>query len=154
MPTIANRAQQVYTGGIYPVSAYTRVIGLTCLIPDDGSFAYNYSQPVGNKVWLLHVKVMCIPKPDNYNQATSFVVYAGQGAVNHQSDLTSWERIIPLQDPLQAITTWTMYDGRDLIEWDMSKLYKGKNRRFAIGGRRYGGFRQDALQVSFTIAEG
>lgn len=154
MPTIVNRSQQVYTGGIYPISAYSRVLGVSCFIPADGAFGFNVTPPVGNKVWLTHIKLQVIPKPANCAQGTSVIVYAGQGGVPTEHDLLSWEVVIPMLDPNGQATLWTMTDGIATVEWDMSKLYTGKNRRFAVGGRRAGGFRDDGIWASLTIAEG
>jgi hypothetical protein len=154
MPKIANRNQQVYTGGVYPISAYSRVIGLTALIPPNGDFGFNVTPQVGNKVWLTHIKIQVLPKPANHSQGTSVIVYAGQGGEPTQNDLLSWEVVIPMRDPAGGSTLWTMTDGISVVEWDFSKLYKGKNRRFAVGGRRYGGFGADGIWASLTIAEG
>ena len=154
MVRIANRAQQVYTGGIYPISAYSRVIGISCIIPANGDFGFNVTPQVGNKVWLTHVKIQVLNKPANRAQATTVIVYAGQGGIPSQQDLASWEIVIPMRDPVGGSTLWTLHDGLDTVEWDMSKLFVGKNRRFACGGRRTGGFLEDGMFTSFTIAEG
>lgn len=154
MPIIVNRAQQVYTGGVYPISAYSRVVSVGLSLDAIGTVAWNYTGRVGNKVWLTHVKIKCEPKPANQAQATAVTLYAGQGVPNSQADLDSWERILPFFNDLRQPIPWVFTDGIDKMEWDLSILYKGKNRRFAVEGFRAGGFRSDSLMVSFTIAEG
>lgn len=154
MPTIVNRSQPVYTGGVYPISAYSRVEGIGLSVDAIGTFNWNFTKTVGNKVWLTHVKVEVINKPANMSQATAVILYAGQTIPNSLADLNNWERILPMYNQVKQRIPWTFIDGMDVMEWDFAKLYKGENRRFAVGGYRVGGFRADSIWVSFTIAEG
>ena len=152
--TVVNRSQQVYTSGLHPISAYSRVESINLMLEKDGTFAWNYTRPVGNKVWLTHVKVQVMAKPENLSQGTAIILYAGQGVPNSFADLDSWARILPLFNQIKQRAPWMFIDGVNVLEWDLSILYKGENRRFAVGGYRVGGFRADSIWVSFTIAEG
>jgi len=154
MPTIANRAQQVYTGGMYPVSAYSRIMGLGVTVLEDGVFKWNITPPVGNKVWLLNVTVRCNPKPANLSQGTLITLYAGEGLVTQEADFEYWDKILPILNQDNTILPVLMTDGVNEMSWSMSKLYKGDHRRFGIGANRLGGFMTDAIYAEFTIAEG
>lgn len=154
MVKVVTGNQQVRVGGLRPPPVYSRVIGLTLVVPAGGAMGLNYTEPVGNNVWLTHVKIMCLPKAIDITQYVFFCLYAGQGIPRTAGDLASWSRICPSTDQLRQPIGWTLTDGRDQIEWDMMRFYAGDNRRFAIACRRDALGPDDGLWVSFTISEG
>lgn len=154
MSPIVNRSQQVYRGAVYPISAYSRVVSIELTVPDTGITYFHTTPPVGNKVWLLQVKIMVFPKSINAGQGTGVRVLAGSGHNLSLQDVLGWENVLPLYPPNNPIFPWTIRDGIHSLEWDMTRLYEGKARRFAVTGFRGMGLGPDEIYASFQIAEG
>jgi len=154
MPVIKNTSQQVVAKAMKPKPAYSRVVSVSVHCDVLGTVGYNVTQPVGNNVWLSHVKVRVTPKAMSIVSGTAFYIYAGQGIPHNEASVASWQNVLPLIDPNRAPLPWTLYDSQELVEWDMNMLFKGENRRFGVRAMRVGGVAVDALFASFTISEG
>jgi len=153
MAEIINRSQQVRTGAVYPISAYSRVI--SCSITDDAVVGDDYAvtEVVGQRLWLLNVKVFWNALGTVINQITDFRIMTGKTDVTHVSHILGWENILKNYRPIQIEVPWQLYDGEGCLSWDMSILYTGTTRRFGIWANR----RQDPglrLTAAFQISEG
>lgn len=153
MPQIANRAQQVYTGGVYPISAYSRVVSLQLSVEFGAGAIYSYTPSLGNKLWLLEIQLSVREKPVNKDLWTSVYVSGGIGTPTGPADIVAWDNVLPNYDETRRITNWVFYDGQSYMSWRLSKLYEGKQLRFAmIASRDIWG--KDVVRASFRIAEG
>lgn len=154
MAEFVTKNQQLQKRAVSPITTYSRVIGVNLVVPDDGTAVFVVTPIVGNMIWLLNIKVMCVPKVVNAAQATAFTLWAGQGRVTNAAAILQWQRICPMIDNTSTERPWVLTDGRDIIEWNMRRRYEGKNRRFGVRAYRAGGVQVDGLWVSFTISEG
>jgi len=153
MVRIANRSQQVYTGGIYPISAYSRIVSLDIEVSEGGGTGYAYTNMLGNNLWLLEVKCWVREKPANIAQWTEVFLVTGQIKPQTLADIQTWENLLPKYQAETPETPWCFYDGNSFKNWEMSKRFMGQSRRFGIYAER-SGIPEDVVNVSFRIAEG
>lgn len=153
MPTVVNRSQQVYTGGLAPAAAYSRIVSLSLVVLQAWGQTYVVTQPLGNNIWLLGIQVWCIQKAPDASEVTYFNVYSGTGPAKSVGVVLAWENVLPMISEGGFADVWTMCDGRDYMRWDFAKLFTGAGRRLGIVGSRYSEV-GDVLRVSFHISEG
>lgn len=148
-----NQSQQIRSGAVYPISAYSRVVSVELAVADPWGWTYVVTPVVGDRVWLLGVKVWMQRVAVDLTQLTSFSIYAGGGRNSSLQDVITWENVLPKINNAGQMISWHQYDGSTGFEWDLSKKYEGDSRRFALVGTRTGlGGR--LIQASFLIAEG
>lgn len=153
MPLVLTRSQQVRTGAVYPKSAYTRVVGFLLDVPADDLWHHANTHVLGQRVWLLRVKIRHIPRAVNPANYTSFEIKTGKMQALTHADIDAWEFVIPFMAEGGPRGTMRLYDGSTEYVEAMSKLYVGEARRFGINVRRAGAG-VDLFQVTFLIAEG
>jgi len=153
MPTIANRAQQVYTGGMYPVSAYSRIVSLQCLASQLFGEQFAYSPMLGKNFWVLEIQCWVLAKPANHSQATTVMIGCGEVEPHSAEEIRGWENILKKYPMGPGVPRWFFHDGVEYKQWNLSKLFKGGLRRLGITAMRVG-WQSDIVQVSFRIAEG
>jgi len=153
MPIIVNRNQQVRTGAVYPVSAYSRVVGFSLHIPADGNWHHATTPVVGQRVWLLRVTIRHCPRGPNVANYTLFETMTGRTRALTLADIGAWERVIPNIAEGGPSLSMRFGDGCTQYQEDMSKLYTGEARRFGVLAKRVGAG-ADNFEVSFLIAEG
>lgn len=153
MARILNREQQLRVAGIYPISAYSRVISVFLNIPQDGNWHYAHTPPVGNKVWLLRCTVRHCARSPNVNNYTNFELVTGTARARAVGDLMAWSIIIQNMVEAGPSITLQLGDGCICYQEDMSRLYTGENRRFGVVAKRVGAG-VDQFFTSFLIAEG
>lgn len=151
---IVRRNQQEEIRRRFPKPAYTRIIGITIPLPDDGAWYYNYTDVIGDRVWLLKVKILIGPKVVDATKYTAFVLYAGDQKPATAADVAKWDIIVPCKDVNRQPLIWTMHNGRNEMEFDLMKLYTGRHIRFAVLASRQLGALVDGLWAQFTISEG
>jgi len=153
MAFVVNRDQQVYTGGLAPKAAYSRIVSVRLIVSQVAGWQYVVTPVIGNKVWLLGLKVWSEQKAVDNGQLSYFEVYAGGGRDVVIADVINWERILPMVDNANILQHWQIMDGERGYDWQFQRLYVGEQRRFALVGFRVG---QDIslLQASFHISEG
>lgn len=153
MAKIVNESQQVRAGAVYPISVYSRIVSVELTVAQGWGWTYVVTPIVGNRVWLLSAKVWTQVMVVNAAQGIHFNLWAGGPGDVSLADVTTWDRLMPKNDNMNMMMTWSITDGSLGFEWDLSRLFVGESRRFAMTGTRIG---PDAalLQASFQIAEG
>lgn len=150
---VVPRDQQAEVRRRYPRLAYSRVV--SCGIVDDGIAVADYATTValGQRLWLLNVKVFWNALGVVIDQITDFRIMTGTTAVGSAAEILTWENVLPNTMVTLEDQPWHIYDGEGCMSWDMKKLYVGLSRKFGIWADR----RQDpglTINVSFEISEG
>lgn len=148
-----NQSQQLRAGAVYPISAYTRVVGFFLDVPADAAWHFATTPVLGQQIWLLKATIRHIPRavaPANY---TSFEIMTGKTRALTLADIGAWENVIPNAADGGPRVAMRICDGANDYKEDMSKLYAGDARRFGVLARRFG-VGGDQLFVTFLIAEG
>ena len=153
MPIIVNRSQQIRVAGVYPISAYARVVSFFINIPDDVAWHHATTPVIGQRVWLLRVTIRHCPRPANPANYTLFEVMTGRMRALTLADIGTWEHVIPNIAEGGPSISMKLGDGCLTWEEEMSVLYVGDARRFGILAKRVGTGTDD-FYVSFLIAEG
>lgn len=153
MATVVNQNQQVYTAGLTPVAAYSRIVSIELLVYHTWDWVYVVTPVIGNNVWLLGVDVVSELKAIDGGQFSNFDIYAGGGKDVALDDIRQWEKVLPLHVYSNVPTSWRILDGSPGFKWVFKKYYAGNGRRFAMVARRWG---EDMamLFASFHISEG
>lgn len=153
MPIIVNEGQQVRAGAVYPISVYSRVVSVDLAVAQAWGWTYVVTPVMGNRVWLLGIKVWPQVMAINAAQGIDFELFDGGPGDVSLADVQTWDRLLPKVNNTNVMVPWAITDGSAGFEWDLSRLFVGESRRFALVGTRTG---PDAalLQVSFRIAEG
>jgi len=150
---IVPRNQQLAMAAEHPKPFYSRVVSLLLDVSQALGLKYVVTPPLGNRIWLLGVRVWCKPKAVDESQHTFFWLYSGEGVANSGEDVANWEKILPKTGLTRGNNYWVMSDGESYMEWKMMRFFEITGRRFGvIAGRS--GFGDDILQVSFEISEG
>lgn len=153
MPYIVNRNQQVRTGAVYPISAYSRVIGFFLSVPADAAWHFATTPVLGQRLWLLRVTIRHVPRAVNPAKYTAFEIMTGRMRALTLADIGAWEHVIPNIAEGGPSIVMRICDGCNIYEETMSKLYTGDARRFGILARRTGA-ETDQMWVTWQIAEG
>lgn len=148
-----NTSQQVRAGAVYPISAYSRVVGFFLNIPADAAWHHATTPVLGQRIWLMRVTVRHCPRAANPANYTTFEIMTGRMRAVTLADIGLWEHVIPNIAEGGPRLTVRLGDGCEMYEETMSKLYVGDARRFGILARRTGAG-ADGFQVTFQIAEG
>lgn len=138
----------------FPKPAYSRITGFTIALPDDGNWRYNYTDVIGDRVWLLNVKVYVLPKAVDVTKAVAFVMLVGSGKPTNVNDMHAWDRIAPCRSEQGAQLVWTIHDGRHEMYFDMMRFFRGRHIRFGIMAWRTAAAGIDGIWAQFTISEG
>lgn len=154
MAYILNRNQQVYYPAIYPISAYSRVVSLSQLLPDDGNWYVAVSRNLAQNFWLIGIDVWASPTVANDTNASYIVFRAGQGVSWTYAEVRTWEEILPIHAGAHTYTNWAIYDGVRHMRWNIKKRFQGEQRKLAITSMRALGMGIGRLEVSFEITEG
>ncbi len=151
---IVARGQQEAVRRAYPKPAYSRVINLTIQVPAGlGEEDFAVSPPIGNRVWLLGVKMFVMNL--SVDIVCSGFIYISTGTdkkVTAPMIAEQWEPIIRnYGGPKPGF----YYSGiRDQFNWDMMKLYEGSGRRFGIAAQSLSIYEVMRIWCSFEISEG
>lgn len=151
---VVARNQQEEIRRRFPKPAYSRIVGITIPLPADGAWYYNYTDNIGDRVWLLKVKILIGPKAVDMTKYTGFIMCAGGRKPTTIADIARWDIIAPCKDVNRQPLIWTMHDGRNEMEFEFMKLYTGRHIRFAVMATRNVGTIADGLWAQFTISEG
>ena len=140
-------------GGVYPISAYSRVVsislGATSTLPPQ----VDYTPVLGNRIWLLGIKAWVAAKAIDSAQYTTLSFWYGYGKPTTQAAMQEWRELIPFGGHLVPRVPWYFYDGDLEKSWDFSMLFVGESKRFGIIADRNVAD-ANAVQVSFIISEG
>ena len=150
---VVRRNQQEEIRRRYPKTAYSRWISLQVYAPADDK-GFNYTEVVGQRCWLLGVKVKCTAKAVVDQMKTSaFWITTGTVIPTSHSEVANWENVLPVMNWQRVRGVWNLWDGMTGFDWEMEMLYLGRARRFGVALQRVGE-PSEILQVGFKISEG
>lgn len=152
-PYTLNKNQQVYTGGFYPISAYTRVVSVLVTANQGTGPTFQISPQFGQDFWLLNIRCWVTAKAIDPTRVTSVSFRYGIGVPANAAALMAWDEVLPLTGLGGARSNWLFYDGAESKSWEMSRRYTGQGQRLAVWAARSHAS-NDVVQVSFLIAEG
>jgi len=150
---VVARNQQLAMAEAHPKPYYSRVVSLFMGCSQVAGLTYSVTPTIGNKVWLLGVKIWAEYKPPDRSQLSYFKVYAGSGKPNSVDDVKQWTNILPIWSTLGADVNWGLYDGDNGFDWPMMRFFEGSERRFGVVAGRQG-MDYGVLFASFEISEG
>jgi hypothetical protein len=153
MPKIANRNQQVYTSGMHPRPAYSRIVAVRMIISAGDPVELVMVPIFGDRVWILGIKICIKVAATNPANINYLIFRIGGSGEADAAQVIDWERLLPLQDNTGAFHWWQFCDGCQCYEWEMDRLYTKNARRLAVLGYRTGAG-ATLVQVSFRISEG
>lgn len=147
------RNQQLAMAAAHPKPVYSRIVSCRLVVAFGAGAKFRVTHALGDRLWLLGVKVWLVPKPIDPTLSTDFKIITGSLKPGNSSEAYKWENVIPLYGSSDELRLWAAYDGRDYFEWKMMKFYEGRPRMFGIYAIRLG-VGTDVLRVSFEVSEG
>lgn len=150
---IVGRDQQAEMRRLHPKPAYSRVVSVQLVVFEEWGDTFVVTPVVGDRVWLLGIRVWCDVKVVNIDRLSFFNIYTGSGNPQNAQDVLAWVNILPSGAQFSGPTYWQLFDGMSGFEWSMMRFFQGSSRRFGIVGSRFG-IDYGMLNVSFEISEG
>lgn len=154
MVEVVNRNQQVVTTALQPRALYSRTVNLyLCIDGGLGNEDIQITPVLGNNLWLLEVKLTCMPHTVVLKGQAFIYIQAGAGQ-NPTVDelLNAWDAVIPNYGT--AKPAFQFYGKQQQFTWQMCKRYTGKALRFASIVENLSDIVRMRFWVSFTFSEG
>ena len=154
MVQVVNRSQQVATAGLNPKAAYSRnvIMQMRCRqVGPVNDFAF--TAPLGNRFWLLGIKVYFMPEDLVTLIKSTFRFTTGTGIpTSHVTVRDDWE---PILQEARLVAQYPEYWGpAGSMEFCMNRLYSGANRRLGCVMQWVATSVDFWAIVSFEISEG
>ncbi|MBA7522327.1 hypothetical protein ES705_14445 [subsurface metagenome] len=151
---IVGRDQQAEVRRRYPKPAYSRIVNLEVLVADglDG-VGFNYTPPLGNRLWLLSVDLWFINP--TLDVLIGGFVYLRTGDTKPESAgevAMKWQSVIDDSTGIKPGIYWTGLNAH--FHWDMMRFYEGRGRRFGVMIENFNQYQQWLAWASFQISEG
>jgi len=154
MVQVVNKSQQVVTSGLNPRSAYQRVVNLYLYVDAGlGNDDWQVTPSLGNNLWLVEVKLTCMPN-SVVNKGQAFIyIQAGSGKQAPLVDvLNEWAPVIPNYGT--AKPGFQFYGLQQQFTWQMCKRYLGESRKFGCVVENLSATVAMRFWVSLTFTEG
>jgi len=153
MAKLITDGQQARTAVLYPGARYSRVV--TCQdVAVQAVPGFGVSLPVGQRVWLLSIRLWHRHAGPDTNDFTIVRFFTGTTRISSAADILGWEEIMPVVGGADVPVYWRLYDEWPSMEWSMTQFFVGEGRRFGIYTLRSAGALSDEIYVSFEVAEG
>jgi len=151
---VVARDQQAEMRRLHPKPAYSRIVNLEVLVPAGiGAEGFNYTPPLGNRLWLLSVDLWFFnPTPDIQIGGFIYLRTGGKKPASPGETAMKWDSVVDDSTGIKPGIYWTGL--RAHIRWDMMKFYEGSERRFALLIENFSETQQWLAWVSFQISEG
>jgi len=151
---IVRRDQQAEIRRRYPKPAYSRWINLTLQVAKGlGEEDLAITPPIGNRVWLLGVKLwVFVPEIGNCASGFTYIRTGTDQKANASQVATKWDPVIRNYGGPKPGFYWSCEHG--FWDWDMEMLYTGSGRRFGVVAENLSVTVAFRLWVSFKISEG
>lgn len=150
---VVPRNQQEESRRLHPKPHYSRVLSMKLPVFQGWGATYACTPPVGDRVWLLGIKVWSLNRAIDQSQVSFFRVITGTVQPKSLEDVYAWTNILPLVDEAGKSAEFLLYDGMPGFEWSIMMFFEGHGRRFGAYAARVGED-VDVLQISFEISEG
>lgn len=154
MPTVVNKSQPVISGGMYPMSAYSRML-LFRMRPERVGFMNDFgvTSVIGQRVWILGVDVWF----NNIAQAgwmmlENSVMYGVNKDADFPEIRDNWESV--LQYSRSGTKSFLYYGEKGHMHFNMKMLLKGQAWRFGFVSQIFGAGVECMVMFGIEIAEG
>ncbi|MBA7574954.1 hypothetical protein ES708_16770 [subsurface metagenome] len=151
---VVPRDQQEEVRRRYPKPAYSRWLNLTLQVAKGlGEEDFAVTPPIGNKVWLLGVKMwVFVPGIGTCASGFTYIRTGVDPRASAEQVAVQWEPIIRNYGGPKPGFYWSCEQA--LFEWDMEMLYIGSGRRFGAVSENLSDTQNYRIWVSFKVSEG
>ncbi len=153
MPSkLISRDQPLVMGVYYPRGVYSRVVTIGHSLPSAADERFVCTPPLGNKLWLLGIKLWFTGSAALDTDAWWFTLRRGFARRPTQLGIWQWEDMLPVFSP-NGVGIWNGWGSPKAFEWSMNRLYEGAAQKFALIWNLTGPL-MGHIQASFEISEG
>ena len=115
---------------------------------------FGLTQRVGQRVWLLGVRLWHRHAGVTSEGYTSVQFFTGTTLISTEAEMLLWDEVLPVSGAGDDLIFWRLYDEWPSMAWSMNRLFIGEGRRFGFHATRALGYLADEMYVSFEISEG
>ncbi len=131
-PILANKLQPVRVGVLSPQGVYSRVVSCVAYIKSPMTTGFAYTASLGNRLWLLRVKVWFDPRVWSELERMSFRICHGTSVPINYAAILEWKNLLPALQGGNENWDFTRWQYLDPLEFEMNQLFEGKGLRFGI----------------------
>ncbi|MBA7694205.1 hypothetical protein ES703_102812 [subsurface metagenome] len=153
MVHLANKAQPVRVGVVYPRGVYSRVILVQLIVASGiGNYDFAVTPPLGNRVWLLGVDIWHQPTTQGGFVKSYLKITTGSGETFTRYMVSmDWASVM---DTTMLMKVGMLIFCCDLhLHFTMNKLYSGESQRFGIYSESNSN-QQYSIIGAFHVSEG
>ena len=154
MAKIVTRDQRIVTGVMYPRGVYSRIVGALAVVKQPAVRAYGYTAGLGNRLWLLKVRVWFLPVFTGDGDWVDFWVRFGVGKPKSYVEMSNWEDVLPINWLGAGPLGYREYGTGRVFEWTMNRLFAAEAIRFGIQLTTAGLITYEEMYATFEISEG
>ncbi len=152
MAKILTTNQQLITGVISPVSAYSRVVSVCAQLLVPAASKVAVTEALGGGFWLLDVRVWLIWLEYTDVPLVFFDVIAGTSSNFKPADISGWESVLPLRY-VDQLKPWVGTPEARSFEWSIRRRFVNEGVRLGISTLLLGAGKVYCY-ASFEISEG
>ena len=151
---VVQRNQQEEMRRRYPKPVYSRVVNLEVLVSDGvGGYGFNYTPPLGNRLWLLSVDLWFMNPTIDVKIGGFIYLRTGDVRPKDYGDVAmNWDSVIDDSTGIKPGIYWEGINAH--FRWDMMRFYEGKGRRFGVTIENFNVDQNWLCWASFQISEG
>ncbi len=139
---------------LHPKPAYSRIVNLEVLVSDGiGGYGFNYTPPLGNRIWLLSVDLWFInPTLDVLIGGFIYLRTGDTKPASAGEVAMRWDSVIDDSTGIKPGIYWRGLSQH--FRWDMMRFYEGRGRRFGVMIENSNIYQSWLCWASFQISEG
>lgn len=149
---VVNKSQQVYSLGLAPVSAYSRVMSIHAAAVGGGTFGFGVSPTLGKDFWLQKIDVTVQISLGGEFDRSHFSLHRGGTAPKRYQDVRDWDHLIPF-GTYAGFNGMVVYGPWRQFSFNLSRRFEGEANRFAVLFYN-AGVGTGVVHVFLTISEG
>lgn len=154
MPRIATGGQQLETGVRFPRGVYSRVVTCVAVVKAPAVQAAGFTPPLGNRLWLLSVKLWTVNSTPAVADWYDFWILQGQGTPAGYPEIRRWEDIMPVHWVGSPPLGLREYSNDRVFTWSMNRHFAYEAIRFGVAFNTGGVSPYIECYASFEISEG
>ena len=130
---VVNKSQQVYTEGLRPASAYSRIIVVHASAAGGGVYGFGISPSFGKNTLLLEidVTVQIDTLADIAAYRSHFSLHRGSGDAPTREIVQSWERLIDF-GTYAGFHGMVVWGKSRQFHWNLKKRFVSEANRFGV----------------------
>jgi len=149
---VVNKNQQVVTGGLSPVSAYSRIIVVHAAAAGFGVFGFGYSQSFGKETIILKVQATVQVDLGGQFSRCHFSIHRGSTRPSRYQNVREWEHLIDF-GTYAGFHGMVVYGQWKQFTWDINKRLTAEANRLGVLFYNAGSA-VAVVHCFFTISEG